>query len=330
MTTLDEAIGRIRVARTRDELFGAGGAREYRALAKLVHPDRVPPERVREATDAFARLGALWSGRAGRLLSSRRATYRLGDPAGHDEIADYVHAKSDVDVLLKVAHRPTDNDLLEREATTLRGVIQATDARHRPYLPELRESFTYRDQHTGADRAVNVFTAVPGLVSLADVRAAFPSGLDGRDVAWIWRRLLVALGLAHRAGVLHGAVVPDHILIDSSEHGLVLTNWCYASAGDPIPAVLRRYRDWYAPEIAARARPTFGTDIYLATKCMVALLDANAPAALTQFARGCLLPAATARPDDAWSLLAELDEVLARTYGPRRFRSWPTTKGNRR
>jgi hypothetical protein len=93
--------------------------------------------------------------------------------------------------------------------------------------------------------------------------------------------------------------------------------------------MLRRYRDRYAPEIAARGRATPGSDIYLATNCMVALLDANAPAALTQFARGCLLPTPAARPDDAWSLLAELDTVLRQTYGPRRFRpfAWPIRKG---
>jgi serine/threonine protein kinase len=326
MTTLDEALDRVRVARTRDELFGAGGADAYRALAKLIHPDRVPPERVREATEAFARLTSMWSA---PVLRSHRATYRLGDPAGHDDIADYQQAASDVDVVLKIAHRPSDNDLLRREAQLLRRVVRATDARHRPYLPDLIDKFTYRNEDAAADHAVNVFTAVPGLVSLADVRTAFPGGIDGRDLAWMWRRLLVALGLAHRAGVVHGAVVPEHILIEPDGHGLVLANWCYASGGDPVPAVLRRYWDWYAPEIVARGRPTPGSDIYLATHCMVALLDANAPAALTRFARGCLNSSPAARPDDAWSLLAEFDDVLAQTYGPRRFRpfAWPPTHG---
>jgi hypothetical protein len=172
------------------------------------------------------------------------------------------------------------------------------------------------------DRAVNVLRAEPGLVSLAAVLEACPSGLDGRDVAWIWRRLLVALGVAHRAGVIHGAVVPDHVLIEPTEHGLVLTNWCYAttSPGETVPAVVRRYRGWYAPEILRSAPPTPGSDIYLATDCMVALLGDRGPMALDRFARGCRLAPAQARPGDAWQLLAELDDVLGRIYGPRRFR----------
>ena len=180
----------------------------------------------------------------------------------------------------------------------------------------------YRDESTGVDRAVNVLRAEPGLVSLAAVLAACPSGLDGRDVAWIWRRLLVALGVAHRAGVIHGAVVPDHVLIEPTEHGLVLTNWCYAATepGDTVPAVVRRYRGWYAPEILRSAPPTPGSDIYLATECMVALMGDRTPKALDRFARGCRLTPPAARPGDAWQLLAELDDVLGRIYGPRRFR----------
>jgi hypothetical protein len=46
----------------------------------------------------------------------------------------------------------------------------------------------------------------------------------------------------------------------------------------------------------------------------------RAPAALRRFADGCALPALRARPDDAWRLLGELDDVLERLYGPRKFR----------
>jgi hypothetical protein len=229
-----------------------------------------------------------------------------------------------------VAHRPADNDLLRNEAELLGRVRSATERKHLAYLPVVRETFTYRDEDSGADRTINVFDHVPGLVSLAWMVDTFPGGLDARDVAWMWRRLLVALGLAHRAGIVHGAVVPDHVLIQPEEHGLVLVNWCYAAAGPwpTVPALVRRFRDWYAPEIPARGRATPGSDIYLATRCMVALMAGSsagrsasslmgdrAPRPLARFARGCLLPSPAARPDDAWHLLAELDEVLGRTFG---------------
>lgn len=309
----DAAVALLRGARTPGDVFGADehdGARIYRALAKVVHPDRVPPEQAFAAHAAFATLTALWAARHVAV--------------GRDAVADHVYAQRDGrPVLLKVARRPADNDLLRREAEALRLVRHSVHKRHRAYLPRLRESYTHRDRDTGVDRAVNVFDRRDTFVSLAAVRADFPDGLDAREVAWMWRRLLVAIGLAHRAGVVHGAVVPDHVLIEQEQHGLVLAGWCYAAIGpaDRVPAMVARYRDWYPPEVPARERPTPGTDIYLATRCVVALMGNRPPEPLRRFARGCLLRPQLARPQDAWALLGELDDLLHKVFGPRG--TWP-------
>jgi hypothetical protein len=44
---------------------------------------------------------------------------------------------------------------------------------------------------------------------------------------------------------------------------------------------------------------------------------------LRAFLRGCTLAAEARRPHDAWRLLAELDDLLERLYGPRAFRPFP-------
>jgi len=49
------------------------------------------------------------------------------------------------------------------------------------------------------------------------------------------------------------------------------------------------------------------------------LID-DPPAAMRRFADGCLYAAPRMRPQDAWCLLAELDELLENLYGPRKFR----------
>ncbi len=137
----------------------------------------------------------------------------------------------------------------------------------------------------------------------------------------MWRRLLVALGAAHHAGVIHGAVLPEHVLIHPAEHGLVLVDWCYAGPeGLPLAAIVGRYRAWYPPDALARKPAGPGTDIWLATRCMTALTGGRLPAPLAAFARGCQLASPARRPQDAWQLLAELDDLLGRLYGPRRFR----------
>ena len=91
----------------------------------------------------------------------------------------------------------------------------------------------FSDVHGNTPALRAVLAAIDDLgpdlvVNLGDIASG---GVDPRDAAWMWRRLLVALGFAHRAGVLHGAVLPEHVLIHPGEHGLVLVDWCYSVPG---------------------------------------------------------------------------------------------------
>ncbi|MFG1949844.1 serine/threonine protein kinase [Micromonospora sp. NPDC048830] len=315
----DEAIRLVATARTDADLFGTDApARRYRELVAALHPDRLgaADERVRaDATDAFVRVTTRW--RAGRTIVL--GGYRLGDLRYAGDLADLYDAGADR--LLKLPRDPADNDLLAREAHALRTIEERGDPRHLPYVPRLVDSFRHRDAATGAERRINVLASVPGLRSLDEVRRAYPAGLDARDAAWMWRRLLVALGLAHRAGVVHGAVLPRHVLIEPDAHGVVLVDWCLSAVdGGTVPALVPGHEDWYPPEVAARRPCGPGTDLAMAARCMTWLMADRAPRELRAFADGCAQPTLAARPDDAWRLLGELDEVLERLYGPRTFR----------
>ncbi|MEX5632588.1 hypothetical protein AB1460_08250 [Parafrankia sp. FMc2] len=237
------------------------------------------------------------------------------------------------EVLLKIPRSGADNDLMEREAAALGRLARQGDRRFAAYAPRLVESFLHvpgdeAAAGTAGARRVNALGRLDGFCSLSRIRAAYPQGVDPRDVAWMWRRLLVALGYAHRAGVLHGAVVPDHVLIHPDLHGLVLVDWCYSVvrgggtgvSGARVPAVVPGFAQMYPPEVPARQPPDEATDIYLATRCMTFLLGPDVPVPLRRFAQGCTLRAAARRPHDAWRLLGELDELLERLFGPRRFR----------
>ena len=224
--------------------------------------------------------------------------------------------------LLKMARDPADNDLMRREATALTRLQDAVDPALLAYFPPLVATGQRDDARSGIRRHVNLIGTFSGFRSLADVRAAFPAGVDPRDAAWMWRRLLVAIGAAHRAGVIHGAVLPEHVLIHPAEHGLVLVDWCYSASGPAgrVRAIVRRYQRWYPPEVLAGDPAGPDLDIWLATRCMAELIGGRAPGRMAAFARGCLLASPGRRPQDAWRLLAEFDELLERLYGPRRFR----------
>ncbi|MEW2439391.1 molecular chaperone DnaJ [Streptomyces caniferus] len=322
----------LAAARRPADLFPADHAaavRTHRRLARLLHPDTAPPGQRPDAEVEFARLDALWQQHTVATrptLTTRRRTYTLGATLTTGDLAVLREATYEQDgtrhrALLKIPRTVTDNDLMEREARALDRLARHGDPRHRAYAPRLLESFRHRDPDTGGERRVNALVPSDGFHTLAAVHDAHPGGLDPRDAAWMWRRLLAALGWAHRTGRVHGAVLPEHVLVHPGLHGLVLVDWCYSTApGDRVPALVERHRAAYPPEVTGRRPATEATDIHLASHTMATLMGERTPKQMRAFLRGCTLPAEARRPHDAWQLLAELDALLDRLYGPRTFR----------
>jgi serine/threonine protein kinase len=314
MMTFEQAVAAIDRAATYADLLPdktIDALVAYRRLLKIVHPDVAPAGQSAIATQAAAKLSALWARH--QVLTTRRATYRLGGTIAEGDVADLLAL--DEDKLLKLPRRPGDNDLMRAEATALGTLERDGDPRHRAYAPRLIETFTHEDS-AGVRRIATVLQRLDGFVPLTGLAHR----LDPRDVAWMWRRLLTGLGWAHRAGVVHGAVLPEHVLIHPGEHGVVLVDWCYSvPAGGTVPAVVTRHRSAYPPEVMAKQPATAATDIYMATGLMLRLID-HPPERMRRFAAGCRYDAPRMRPQDAWQLLAEFDELLDDLYGPRRFR----------
>jgi len=258
------------------------------------------------------------------VVSSGRDSYTIIARIGADDIADryLAHkASNGAQVLLKISRETANNDIMRAEAAALTALAQRGEAKFAAYAPELIEAFDTAGVD-GAGHAVNVITDISNFVSLARVREAFPDGLDARDVAWMWRRLLVAIGYANHAGLVHSAIIPENVLIEPGQHGLVLTNWYYAQQAPYSAAsgIFSGRMDIYAPEILDGDELTETADIFMGTRTISTLFDnATSPHLLT-FARGCLQESPAARPDDAWELLSELDSLLEQLFGPRRFR----------
>ncbi len=317
--TTAEAIALIEAAARPGELFGSDAGRCYRRLARLIHPDARPGDT--RAAAAFGKLAGLWQRHQSAEGSGGRPPGQRADRGPLVAQGDLANLYLTAGGLLKVPRNPADNDLMDREAAALTGIGRHGNRRFRPYFPRLVETRRVIDPRTGAERRGNLIERLDGFVSLARVRAAYPGGVDPRDAAWMWRRLLVAVGAAHLAGLIHAAVLPEHVLIHPAEHGLVLVDWCYSGpAGGRLPAVVARYRNRYPPEVLAGEPAGPDADIWLATSCMTELTGGRLPAPLAAFARGCLLASPGRRPQDAWKLLSELDELLGRLYGPRKFR----------
>jgi serine/threonine protein kinase len=327
---------------------------ERRRLFKIIAPDRNGNSVV--SNEALQRLLALADQAEARVrdgsygqtptvptiqIQSAQRSYDVGDVLGSGPLATWYHCRYDTRKgqnagIFKVATSPSDNDLLAAEVAALqhlRSPERAGDEKFWPFLPEPVESFLYDDRSTGP-RRVTVLAAMDGFVTLEQVREAYPHGVHPKDMAWMWRRLLYILGYVHARGVIHGAVLPPQVLIHPEGHGVVLADWCYsviapAQSGRHIPAIVEAYETWYPPEVFKKQSPTLSVDILMAARCMVQLVGGD-PATgrlprgvepqLQAFFQGCMLPSPRQRPQDAWALQREFDQLIERLWGRRTFR----------
>ena len=338
----------LRRAAQPEEVFGelhgdklAALKRRYRELALIAHPDH-NPDRAAEAKEAFQALQSWYAaarlrveqgsyGLIPRITAATSLHRYIGyEPPLPGDLAELFPA--DVDgsrVLLKVARSSHNNDLLRTEALALRRLHRSLDGHPvRAHFPTLVEHFLLRDA-AGKERHVNVLRAETVYVSLEDVLRTYPHGLDPADAAWIFNRMLVAVGVTHGLGLVHGAVLPAHVLIRPADHNGMLIDWCYSvPVGEALKAMSPPYAADYPPEVQARQPATPATDIYRAARCMVRLLaggDApepppRVPRPIDALLRACLLRSPRRRPDDAWQVFDDFQEILERLYGPRTFR----------
>lgn len=336
----------------------------FRRLQKDLHPDRfLDDDAKRVATEAFARLNALHEeaeraiaahryGQSSHLavMSTPSGTHTVMEAFRRGDLSNTFRADSKLGVqqqatFLKVVKDHRNNDLMKTEVRALK-VLNGPDTQEkwRKYVSQLVDSFVYVETGRPRRRA-NVLKLLEGFYSLEQLRTIFPNGIPDVHAVWIWRRLLMTLGFAHDNGVVHGAVLPGHIMILPQEHGLTLVDWCYASiASDskfsPLVAVVNDYKQWYPEEVLNKQAPSPATDIYLAARTMVYVLGGNpltgvipssVPRQLRAFFNGCLQSKQAARPQNAWLLLQEFDELLENLGGrffPRKFRPFVLPAGS--
>lgn len=244
--------------------------------------------------------------------------------------------------MFRLARDPADNDLVRNEAQILSHFQATTNyGDYRAFLPLLLESFVYQDAGLDRGAQVNIVTlhehvASPrDLYNFEEVRAYHATGIHPKDMAWMWRRLLFALGFFHSHHVIHGAVLPSHVLIEPREHKLALTGWGFAlrepaRTGRHLSAISMPYESWYPAEVFAKAVPDAGLDLLTAARCMFYLMGGDPlgdppgvlePELQDYFAR-FIEPNPKSRPQDAWAALDDFDRIIEALWGPRTFREF--------
>lgn len=330
--TLDELELHLDGATCADDVFGPDFVLGFRRLAKACHPDlfRAGSTDAQRAEALFKRINhwkTLVENLPRRIVSPEHS-YLLTRHVGAGDLCDVYRAAADPDdgteYVVKMPRGTGCANLLAKEREVLAQLIeQSGDDLYRDYFPLPVETFRVKAQR------INTFVWRDGYHTAEQIRRRYPAGVDARHLAWMFNRVLEAIGYAHQKGWIHGAVLPPHLLFHAESHGLQLIDWIHAEElGTPLRLVSGRFLEWYPQECRERKPATPATDIYLAAKCMVYLAGGapltnawpvRVPQPLQRFWQSCLAPSPAMRPRDAWALHAEFKELLEELYGPPEF-----------
>ncbi|MEV7551198.1 adenylate cyclase [Amycolatopsis sp. NPDC089917] len=316
MLTRDDAVKTIEDAAVLFDSDPELAHRRYRELAAALHPDRNPGDaRAHEAAATLNRRYDDWKRARRQTVTTATSSYTLTAPHAVGSVATTYRTTGPH--LVKLVRDPALNPLIHAEWAALRTLDGFTE-RHRwlrPYYPRLLDT---SGPVARGDRAFSVLDPlVDGFVTLAAIGEAFPDGLDGRDYAWMHRRLLRAVAGAHRAGLVHGHLTADNVLVHPGQHGIVLAGWSFAVEAGALPLAADNSAE-YPPEVHKGLPMTAATDVHMLHRLMLSLL-APAETRQREFATWCTQDDPAQRPD-AVDLLDEYDDLLGELYGPRTFR----------
>lgn len=370
MNSDDMVVTGILAAKCPEDIFGSlTGTPEqmvreartiYRHQSKIVHPDKAGDNP--EAAEAFKKLSSYFEMAQTKIdngiygdrkliedtgsvvIKTRKTEYLVGEQIALGDICNLYAATTErgKPVILKVARSPADADLVQNEARVLKHLHSTADmSDYLPFIPELVDSFSYQEAGSGVRRQANVlkFHKEEGFYSIEEIREAYPDGVDPKDMAWMCRRLWMTLSFTHFMGVVHGAVLPTHVLIHPEGYGLVMADFSYAvinpdSSGEKIKAISPAYKDWYPEGVFKKETPNYSLDVYMGAKTMVYLLGGDpltgeipgmvtvsfeARFKLRSFFRGIIATGPNNQPPTG-KLLQEFTNLLRELWGPPVFR----------
>ncbi|MDP3762487.1 MAG: hypothetical protein Q8Q97_00235, partial [bacterium] len=265
-------------------------------------------------------------------LQSSSATYRLRtEPYQEGDFSIlYQGTTTDCpggDVLVKISVKPADNALLEKESLLLKSFGDSKEKRLNgvgKFVPKILDDF-WVPGNKGRRFRANVMPYNPEYFSLEEILRAHPKGLDPRDAAWIFRRIASQTIAAEMAGVVHGGMTPDHILVHPISHDPLHIGWAHSlSKGRRIAFISERWRDWYPPEVFEKKTPDFRTDLFMAAKTMVHIAGGNVknnsmpsamPKTVSAVVTKCLEKSPSRRPNKTREFLDDLTRAIRQEWG---------------
>ncbi len=179
-----------------------------------------------------------------------------------------------------------------------------------------------------AGKRINIFRWTSGFHhTLAEVMQAYPQGIPPRASIWIWRRILEVLSFIHASGMVHGAVLPSHLLAQENEHGILLVGYSVAGQiGEKLRSISKNSASFYPKFANFRLKLTKELDLSMSAKSIVAVLGGEpesaslptaVPSPLAEIIQRIAL--SKTRSEDAWSIREELGTIAKEVFGTPQF-----------
>jgi hypothetical protein len=236
-------------------------------------------------------------------------------------------------VIVKLVRDSQDIALLDNEWEILQG-LQASNAPGADIFTDLLpQPVMHGDISEGhfAGSRVNIFRWASGFLhTFEEVCASYPQGIPARASIWAWRRILETLSFLHASGIVHGAVLPSHLLVQENEHGVRLIGYTAAGrSGDKLRYRSPHFESIYPSSVKSNSPLIAGLDLVMSARCMIRILGGDPakgwlPPAVPKLLGETIKRVALADPlntkiQDAWALRQELGEIASSLYGHPEF-----------
>lgn len=226
------------------------------------------------------------------------------------------------EVVIKVANTTASNHLLHNEA-------RAIDELHRNPVPQWKHLPLLMDRFSARQRLGLVYRRFSGS-TLTEVRRhrLHRGGVDQRHMVWILDRILSCLGYAHRCGLVHGALIPENVLIQPALHNVIIDGWGTSVLKPAVSGERGAFysQEYSAPEsVAGHVGPW--SDIYSLGKLMIWLVGGDpltkrtpedVEPTIANLLRRMTDEDIYKRPQDAWDLHEAQNRVKDALW-PRKF-----------
>ncbi len=233
-------------------------------------------------------------------------------------------------VVLKVARQADKTSLLENEWRVIQTLQHSTAAGAEVFNRLLPQPVMHGQVTAGlfSGRKVSIFRRQYGFRhSLQAVMQQYPHGIPPRSSIWLWRRILELLSFLHASGIVHGAILPAHVLVQEDDHGATLIGFGHAGRiGDKAPEGPADSGPFIPQPGPGPLAPSL--DLAMSARTVIAALGGDpastslppaVPAPLTETLQRVARLEPTARSESAWDLREMLGSLAKLVFGPPQF-----------